>query len=132
LVYEALGDFNIEFSICGDYDFIFRAYHSLIVKFVFTDKVVTYYRMGGISTKIKTLLLKCLEGFVIRKGKLPLIINIAIFLDVLARFGIKVFLNGLWKGKILARYYNLRYNSNLKLGFYYVKFASFCNNTDKK
>lgn len=47
-VYHSLGVFSTEYEIAGDYEFLLRCYSNQI-KFVYLDKVLTYFRSAGIS-----------------------------------------------------------------------------------
>ena len=74
-VYETIDHFNPKYKISGDYDFIFRAYHSQLVKFVFTDSVLASMSMGGMSEKLAGLWIIAREGMKIRRGKLSIVHN---------------------------------------------------------
>lgn len=48
-VYYRLGGFNTDYKVSSDYDFFLRCYCEN-VRFAYCDKVVAYFRSGGIST----------------------------------------------------------------------------------
>lgn len=48
-VYSRLGGFSTDYRVSSDYDFFLRCYCAN-VRFVYCDKVVAYFRSGGIST----------------------------------------------------------------------------------
>jgi glycosyltransferase involved in cell wall biosynthesis len=75
-VYETIGYFNSKFKISGDYDFIFRAYHSQLVKFIFTESILASMSMGGRSEQLSGLSIRAREGLRIRRKKLSIIHNI--------------------------------------------------------
>jgi glycosyltransferase involved in cell wall biosynthesis len=93
-VYETIGYFNSEFKISGDYDFIFRAYHSQLVEFIFTDSILASMSMGGISEKLTGLSIRAWEGINIRRGKLSIINNILLSLRLILIGYIKYLLVG--------------------------------------
>ena len=78
--YDKLGLFNTKYRICGDYDLIFRLYHNYLVKFIFTEQVITNMKLGGISEQFSSIWLRCREHFQIRKNYLSLLHNFWIFL----------------------------------------------------
>lgn len=53
-VYGRLGGFDVSYVVASDYDLLLRFY-SQKVKFVYLDKVIAYFRMGGLSTSQKKL-----------------------------------------------------------------------------
>lgn len=112
-VYETIGSFNPSFKVCGDYDFIFRAYHSQIVKFIFTDRELTYMSLGGISEKIGTLWIMFIEHFLINKEKLSPIRNATICCHWLTISTFKRFLKRVLNHNIMSVYYNLRHGKTI-------------------
>lgn len=56
-VYRTMGNFDTQYFIAADYDFILRCYSSR-VRFAHLDRVVTYFRRGGMSTKRESV---CME-----------------------------------------------------------------------
>lgn len=48
-VYEKHGEFNLNFKIAGDYDFMLRILKDTELKFSYLPKVITKMRLGGIS-----------------------------------------------------------------------------------
>ena len=53
-IYDRFGMFNINYSLSSDYELILRFY-SKNVKFWYLDKIIAYFRSGGISTKKRML-----------------------------------------------------------------------------
>lgn len=49
-VYDRIGDFNLDYSIAADYDFIFRAYNANI-NFDFVENSLASYSLNGMSGK---------------------------------------------------------------------------------
>ncbi len=47
-VYKRLGGFNTNYRVASDYDFLLKCY-SENVRFAYCDKVIAYFRRGGIS-----------------------------------------------------------------------------------
>ena len=78
--YEIIGYFDSNFKICGDYDFIFRAYHSQLVRFVFTDSILACMSIGGVSEKLSGISIRAREAITIRQNKLNLVHNTVISL----------------------------------------------------
>ena len=118
-VYEKLGLLNIQLKICADYDFVYRAYHSSFVKFIFTDCDLVYYRLGGVSERFGTLWNMCVEHFLIRKEKLSLVRNLITSCHWLAISTFKRFFKSILNHNIMSVYYNLRHGkviSNLDGG----------------
>ncbi|HEY9770035.1 MAG TPA: glycosyltransferase family 2 protein [Coleofasciculaceae cyanobacterium] len=79
-IYETIGYFDPEFKICGDYDLIFRAYHSQLVKFVFINSVLASMSMGGISETLAGISIRAREAMRIRQNKLNTVHNALISL----------------------------------------------------
>jgi glycosyltransferase involved in cell wall biosynthesis len=108
-VYETLGAYDLNFSLSGDYDFIFRAYHSRIVEFIFTDLPLAHMMMGGVSMKFKSLWIRSIEHFAIRKNKLKWLTNFTLsgYWLIVALF--RYFMTNVFSGHLLALYYNIRH-----------------------
>ncbi|WP_018248083.1 glycosyltransferase family 2 protein [Orenia marismortui] len=108
-VYDSVGVFDENFKICGDYDFIYRAYYSDTTKFIFIDDLVSYMRLGGVSGQFDNLWLHVLENYKLRKGKLNNIINsyysVKFLLKHMLKYGIKKIINK----ELLLKYYKLRH-----------------------
>jgi glycosyltransferase involved in cell wall biosynthesis len=77
-LYNTVGLFDSKFKISGDYDLIFRAYHSAETKFIFIDKSLAYMRDGGVSNQFKHILTRGREHFEIKRQNMPLIFNLVI------------------------------------------------------
>lgn len=48
-VYDQLGVFNVNYKVAADYDLLLRFY-SEDIRFEYLDKVIAYFRLGGLST----------------------------------------------------------------------------------
>lgn len=51
-VYDSLGTFDLKYMLSADYDLLLRFYCNH-VKFGFVDAVIAYFRLGGLSTKLR-------------------------------------------------------------------------------
>jgi len=72
-VYKTIGAFNTKYKIAGDYDFIYRAFHSRKVKFLIIDDFLTSMRLGGLSEEgIMSIWIKAKESFQVRKDNISL------------------------------------------------------------
>ncbi len=73
-IFEELGQFNINYKICGDYDFLLRKEFDSF----FIDKVLIKMQLGGASTKYASIK----EAFIVRQANnsVNLFINIYILL----------------------------------------------------
>lgn len=72
-VYEKIGLFDLNFQVSSDYEFMIRAY-TKNCKFLFIDKIISNYVLGGISytsplSHIETLKIKQQYGFGELKNK---------------------------------------------------------------
>lgn len=56
-VYEKYGGFNLEYKIASDYELMLRFY-SRHVKFGFIDDIMAYFRVGGLSSKMRATTIK--------------------------------------------------------------------------
>jgi glycosyltransferase involved in cell wall biosynthesis len=109
-VYEIVGLFNTSYKICGDYDFILRAYHNQEVDFVVTDSVFTHMMLGGISEQPKSLITRCHEQFSLRKDKINILKNIFYTILWLTNTLLKQSLKKYFGNNLLLKYYyNLRH-----------------------
>lgn len=77
-LYDTIGCFNSKFKISGDYDLVFRAYHSPETKFVFIDRSLAYMREGGVSNKFKHILTRAFEHFEIKRQNTSMISNLVV------------------------------------------------------
>ena len=111
-IYEKLGLFNPNYFICGDYDFIFRIYHSSLVKFIFTEKELVYMRLGGLSEQFNSLWIRCQEHFLLRKHKLSWQKNLIYCSLWYVKTVIKYALKNLVSNSFLSLYYELRHGKN--------------------
>ncbi len=81
-VYAEIGLFDEQYKIAGDYNFIYRAYYSKKVDFLFTEACLAYMRLDGLSEKPTSALLRAKENFLVRSHQISLIRNIYIFLHL--------------------------------------------------
>ncbi|MDB9384399.1 glycosyltransferase family 2 protein [Nodularia spumigena CS-584] len=109
--YKTLDYFDPKFRICGDYDFIFRAYHSSIVKFIFTNTDIAYMRLGGVSEKFKSLWTRCIEHFLIRKSNIFWVNNFLMSTRWLSIAVSKFLLKKILGNKLMSIYYRVRHKS---------------------
>lgn len=84
-MYETHGDFNLDYTIAADYDFVLRIFKQPHLKFYYLDQVVTKMRVGGISNKnMKNLILKTKEDFnALRSHGFKYVIKIVVLKNVL-------------------------------------------------
>lgn len=109
-LYDTVGCFNSKFKISGDYDLVFRAYHSPEAKFVFIDRPLACMREGGVSNQFMHILTRAFEHFEIKKYKMSLILNVLItFLWFLVEAFKYLFLTTLLTNSLGTRLF-LRYN----------------------
>jgi glycosyltransferase involved in cell wall biosynthesis len=107
--YESIGYFDSHFKICGDYDFIFRAYHSSSVKFIFTDFDIAYMMLDGVSEKFNSLLTRSIEHFFIRRKNIFWLKNYFISITWLSYVFTKFILKRVFGNKLMAIYYKLKF-----------------------
>ena len=71
-VYEKHGEFDLNFKISADYDFMLRVFKDESLKIQYIPSVITRMRLGGVSNKnLKNILLKTCEDYkAIRKNKI--------------------------------------------------------------
>lgn len=63
-IYDQFGDYNLDFKISADYDFILRVFRNKSIKFLYIPKIITVMRLGGISNRgLNNILLKTVEDF---------------------------------------------------------------------
>ncbi|CCI08774.1 glycosyltransferase family 2 protein [Microcystis aeruginosa] len=109
-VYKTIGAFNTKYKIAGDYDFIYRAFHSRKVKFLIIDDFLTSMRLGGLSEEgIMSIWIKAKESFQVRKDNISLAKNFLIFVFVLLVNGIKQIVKPLLSDTLLSTYYRYRH-----------------------
>ena len=109
-VYKTIGAFNTKYKIAGDYDFIYRAFHSHKVKFLIIDDFLTSMRLGGLSEEgIMSIWIKAKESFQVRKDNISLAKNFLIFVFVLLVNGIKQIVKPLLSEPLLSTYYRYRH-----------------------
>ncbi|MEQ8464850.1 glycosyltransferase family 2 protein [Coleofasciculus sp. E1-EBD-02] len=108
--YQKIGKFDPKYRVCGDYEFIVRAYYSNEVRFIFTNDVLTYMRLDGMSEKFNILFIRAKEQFYIRRDKIPIISNFKLFCKFIL---IQIFKHLLktFTGKfLLKKYYKCRHH----------------------
>ena len=71
-IYKKHGNFDLNFKISADYDFMLRIFKDDTLNIKYFPEVITRMRVGGISNKnIKNILIKTLEDYkAIRKNKI--------------------------------------------------------------
>ncbi len=109
-IYTKLGAFDSQYRICGDYDLIFRMYHSSLVNFVFIDRELAYMKLGGISEQFSSFWIRCQEHFTIRKERIFLLTNLTIcsywYLKTVTKYCFRNLLNN----SLLSLYYSVKHN----------------------
>ncbi len=109
--YNKLGLFDSQYLICGDYDLIFRLYHSSLVQFIFTEQELAYMKLGGVSEHFSSIWIRCQEHFQIRKNHLSplhnLWISLSYYLITVTKFTIKKIVSN----SLMYFYYKLRHNN---------------------
>lgn len=77
-VYQKVGNFNINYKIAADYDFIIRAFKEIGSRSVYIPKVLVKMKIGGESNKsIKNTFIKSMEDYLIlRKNNVGGIISL--------------------------------------------------------
>ena len=107
--YKKLGLFNLNYQICGDYDFIYRAYYSEEIEFDFTPEVLAHMSLGGVSEKLSSLLIRCKEHYQIEKGSVTLPLNLMRRIIWLVANLFKHFIRNNLNSKLMMHYYQLRH-----------------------
>ena len=71
-IYERIGEFDTQFKIAADYDFILRVFQIPNLKIHYLPQVLMLMRQGGASSKLSNLVSKSKEDLrVLRKNGLP-------------------------------------------------------------
>ena len=71
-VYARVGEFDTQFKIAADYDFILRVFQLAHLKIQYLPQVLMLMRQGGASSKVGNLLAKSKEDLrVLKKNKMP-------------------------------------------------------------
>jgi glycosyltransferase len=71
-IYERIGEFDTQFKIAADYDFILRVFQIPNLKIHYVPQVLMLMRQGGASSKVSNLVAKSKEDLlVLRKNGLP-------------------------------------------------------------
>ncbi|MFW6026969.1 MAG: glycosyltransferase family 2 protein [Candidatus Woesearchaeota archaeon] len=105
-LYKKVGIFSERFSICGDYDLIYRIYHSIYKpKFIFLNDVIATMRLDGVSNQTSSIFTRSIEHFLIRKINKNNLINICILLVWTTKTIIKHCLRRILSTKVLKKYY---------------------------
>ena len=79
-VYEKVGDFDLDYKISGDYDFILRSFKQKDFQARYIPKLMINMQLGGISNRsLKNIFIKMAEDYrVIRKNKLLGIVTLGL------------------------------------------------------
>lgn len=71
-IYARVGEFDTQFKIAADYDFILRLFHLAHLKIHYLPQVLMLMRQGGASSKVSNLVAKSKEDLrIMRKNGLP-------------------------------------------------------------
>lgn len=71
-IYARVGEFDTQFKIAADYDFILRVFAQPHLKVKYLPQVLMLMRQGGASSKVGNLLAKSKEDLrVLKKNKMP-------------------------------------------------------------
>jgi glycosyltransferase involved in cell wall biosynthesis len=71
-IYEQVGEFDTQFKIAADYDFILRVFAKPEYTYTYLPRTLMLMRQGGASSKLSNLLAKSKEDLrVMRKNGLP-------------------------------------------------------------
>lgn len=114
-IYETIGYFDPKFKICGDYDLIFRAYQSQLVKFIFTNSVLASMSMGGMSETFAGISVRAREAMRIRQNKLNIVHNALISLRLVVIGYVKHLLVAFIGSKAVLIRHKINRNSRLKI-----------------
>lgn len=112
-VYKTIGLYNIKYKICGDHDFIYRAYFSQNIKFLIVNNCFAFMSSGGVSSQFKNILLMSKEHYQIRKQNTFFVINILMFALKICVKIFKEVLKFLLTDKLISIYYYFAHR-NLK------------------
>ncbi|ELS01705.1 glycosyl transferase [Xenococcus sp. PCC 7305] len=107
--YEKLGLFKTKYRICGDYDLVFRLYHSSLVQFVFTQQEIANMKLGGVSEQFSSIWIRCQEHFQIRKNNLWLLHNLWICVSFYMITAAKFILKKTLSDSLVSFYYAWRH-----------------------
>lgn len=79
-VYQKHGQFDLDFKIASDYDFMLRILKDQNLAFAYLPQVITNMRVGGASNTLGNIAFKMKEDWkALRKNKIPLLLR-ALFL----------------------------------------------------
>lgn len=71
-IYARVGEFDTQFKIAADYDFILRVFQLAHLKIYYLPQVLMLMRQGGASSKVSNLVAKSKEDLrIMRKNGLP-------------------------------------------------------------
>ena len=71
-IYAQVGEFDTQFKIAADYDFVLRVFAQPHLKVKYLPQVLMLMRQGGASSKVGNLLAKSKEDLrVLKKNKMP-------------------------------------------------------------
>lgn len=71
-IYAQVGEFDTQFKIAADYDFVLRVFAQPHLKVKYLPQVLMLMRQGGASSKVGNLLAKSQEDLrVLKKNKMP-------------------------------------------------------------
>ena len=85
-IYARVGEFDTQFQIAADYDFILRVFQLAHLKIHYLPQVLMLMRQGGASSKVSNLVAKSKEDLrIMRKNGLPFV-----FFVLLRKIGSKI------------------------------------------
>lgn len=71
-IYERVGEFDTQFKIAADYDFILRVLKIKDLKIYYLPQVLMLMRQGGASSKVSNLVAKSKEDLrILKKNRIP-------------------------------------------------------------
>ena len=105
-IYKRIGIFSEKFKICGDYELVYRIYHSNYKpKFMFLDDVIATMRLDGVSNQISSIFTRSIEHYLVRKINKNNCINVYISLVWMIKAILKSYSKKILNTNILKRYY---------------------------
>ena len=108
-VYAEIGVFNEQYKIAGDYDFIYRAYYSKKVDFLFTEACLAYMRLDGLSEKVSSLWARNRENYLLRSKYIHFVENLYISTYTLFLSIAKALIKPILGKSLLSTYHKCRH-----------------------
>lgn len=107
--YRAVGLFDPSFRLCGDYDFIYRAFRRGGVRFEFAEEKLAIMPMGGVSERLGNLWTRAKEHYRIRSGSMGKLHNLLNCGQLIAVNGLKFAAKAHVSSAMLRFYYRGRH-----------------------